>query len=1210
IARPRQDSPLVIEFALRSDLLPHRDGANGFEFRHQGEAVLRYGDLRATDTAGNPLPVGAEVRAGVLRLTLDDAGAVYPIHLQAHITGLSTSPDWSTQGNQQSAALGFSVATAGDVNGDGYADVIVGAPQYDSGQDEGGMVWVYYGSAAGLSSTAAWSAQVNQGEAKFGFSVATAGDVNGDGYSDVIVGAPHYDDGEDNEGAVWVYHGSGSGLSSTANWSAQVNQEWANLGDSVATAGDVNGDGYSDVIVGAPYYDVAANGDDRGTALVWYGGSGGLEDPGDPSWFEFGNSDNENYGDSVATAGDVNGDGYADVIVGSPGYSFLFNDGGRAQVYHGSSTGLSASNDWEVYGPQYALLGRSVSTAGDVNGDGYADVIVGVPAYTHDESGEGQARVYHGSSTGLSSTEAWSVESNQAFAEFGDSVATAGDVNGDGYADVLIGSYLYADGQQEEGKAWVYWGSSGGLASTAGWTAESDSAYANFGSSVATAGDVNGDGYSDIIVGAPGYTYDQSNEGMAFAFYGGPDNLSPSPGWTYESDYDNKNLGQAVATAGDVNGDGYADILVGAPAYDSGQTDEGAVFAWYGDAGGFGWGGPDWSAYGEQDNAQLGYAVSTAGDVNGDGYSDVIAGAPYYDNGQSDEGAAFLWLGSSGGLGGVGTPGNADWFAESNQADAHLGYDVAAAGDVNNDGYADVAIGAPHYDNGQTNEGVVFVWHGDSAGLGANGTPNNADWHAESDSDSLTLGLSVDTAGDVNGDGYSDLIAGANGVASAWYGSSGGLSSSADWAASDSGLFGWSVATAGDVDGNGYSDVIVGAPFYDGSGTADGAAWAYCGGSGGLDNSPCWGDYGGSGYNNAWFGWDVGTAGDVNGDGYADIIVGAPGWSNPTTAEGQARVYYGSSWGPVSFNGGDWTVESNATTANLGYAVSTAGDFNGDGYADVLIGLPQYSNGQSSEGRVELYWGNGRMGIAAHPRQLRTDGTTPIAPLGLSDSQLGFNSGATARSATGRGQVRLCLEVKPLGTAFDGSGLACSVAQDSGIGGVWIPRDVTGLSAGTRYHWRVRAKYDPVTNPFDPPYGRWLHMPWNGWNEADLRTAGSGSSGNNPPYTPSNPSPADGATGVSLNTSLSWTGGDPDSGDTVTYDVYLGTSDPPPQVATGLSATTYKPSSNLSPNQTYYWMITAYDNHGASADGPVWSFTTGTTTLAHKVYLPLVVRKR
>jgi hypothetical protein len=169
------------------------------------------------------------------------------------------------ESNQVSARLGQSVASAGDVNGDGYADLGVGAPSNSST----GKVYVYHGSASGLIASANWSAVGEDIGNIFGFSVATAGDVNGDGFSDLAVGGPGYNG---DTGKAYVYHGSPSGLSLTPDWSAVGEANGNFFGESVASAGDVNGDGYSDLAVGAPQHNNAT-----GKAYV-YNGSAGCTD--------------------------------------------------------------------------------------------------------------------------------------------------------------------------------------------------------------------------------------------------------------------------------------------------------------------------------------------------------------------------------------------------------------------------------------------------------------------------------------------------------------------------------------------------------------------------------------------------------------------------------------------------------------------------------------------------------------------------------------------------------------------------------------------------------------------------------------------------------------------------------------------------------------------------------------------------------------------
>jgi hypothetical protein len=423
-----------------------------------------------------------------------------------------------------------------------------------------------------------WTGEADQDVAWYGYSASGAGDVNGDGYDDTIVGAYRYDSAKPNAGRAYVYDGSAQGIDTEPDWivDGTLSGEW--YGHSVSTAGDVNGDGYDDVIVGAPN---PTHGNNIGMTFAYYGSPAGLSTTAD--WTVFGEQRSDWFGRRVHTAGDVNGDGYDDVIVGAPQFDSTSIDAGKSFVYYGSPSGLNTVAAWTAVGDQGGeLFGRDGKTAGDVNADGYDDIIVGAHFYHHGQSGEGRAYAYYGSADGLSPTADWLAESNSMGAWFGRSVGTAGDVNGDGYDDVIVGAPKLDGPEVDEGRAYLYTGSARGLGFTASWTTESDQADAWYGRAVGTAGDLNGDGYDDILVGAPNYDTGLEDSGKAFAFYGSPAGPSTTADWTASISQFKAWFARSVASIGDVNGDGFSDAIFGAPQYDHPQIDEGAASAFYG----------------------------------------------------------------------------------------------------------------------------------------------------------------------------------------------------------------------------------------------------------------------------------------------------------------------------------------------------------------------------------------------------------------------------------------------------------------------------------------------------------------------------------------------------------------------------------------------------------------------------------------------------
>ncbi|MCF2494591.1 FG-GAP-like repeat-containing protein [Dyadobacter chenhuakuii] len=1044
----------------------------------RGEVVssLIYKDIKCWDAKGDTLPATLSYKNGLVMLSVAVEDASYPVTIDPIVVnGNPANANSVLESNQAGAQAGYAVSSAGDVNGDGYSDVIVGAPFFDKGESNEGAAFIYHGSASGIASSAAITLEGNQNEAQFGISAASAGDINKDGFSDIIIGAPFYSKGENKEGVAMVFYGSALGIKSNGTI-MEVNQPDAKFGRAVEGLGDVNGDGYSDVIVGAPMYDKGQA--DEGAGFIYHGSAGGIGLAA--AMILEADQAGAQYGYSLAGAGDVNGDGYNDVIIGAYAYDNGQTNEGAAFVYHGSAIGIAKNAAIFFESNQInAQFGWAVATAGDVNGDGYSDIIIGSYLYDYGQANEGAAFIYQGSAQGIK-TGAIRLESNQAEARLGISVACAGDVNGDGYSDIMIGIWQYDKGESNEGAVVVHHGSANGITTTAASTLESNQADAGLGWAAKSAGDVNGDGYSDIIIGANGYDKGQADEGVAFVWLGMAEGVAATP-ILLEMNQGHALFGWSVSNAGDVNGDGFSDIIIGADGFDNGQSDEGAAFIFHGSTTGININATT-QLESNRTHALLGKSVSSAGDINGDGYGDVIVGAIGYSNGEAYEGAAFIFYGST-----TGIDKNSAVILESNQADALMGRSATSAGDVNGDGYGDVIIGAEAFDNSLFNEGAAFVYHGSK-----NGIISQYHIRMESDQETAYMGYSVASAGDVNGDGYSDVLIGIpwytngqirEGVAYLHYGSANGLTDlnkvllESD---QDESQFGWSVSGAGDVNGDGFEDIIIGSP----TEVSKDRVHIYYGSVTGV--SPANHSSLKIADETAFFGACVRSAGDINGDGYTDIIIGAPHYTGSILYQGAAFIFSGSVNGipDGSLPSNILTTPQLQTASFTGEAVSGAGDINGDGYSDIILGSYKYSNGSADEGIALTFYGNSNNNLQNNLRLYNSDLTTPINQSQKAKNNFGIS--LYAKSFLGRSKGKLVWETKAKGQGFS-KGANNVITNSTMSSGSWIGYASLGLTGvemksliakqGTSTKVRVRVKYDPALALTGQLYGPWRYLP-------------------------------------------------------------------------------------------------------------------------------------
>ena len=505
------------------------DGASDFDQDADGYDHDGYGGQDCDDTSASVQPSATEVAGDNIDNNCDDSPAGSGVWRDLSVA----SADATFLGESAGDRLGLGdpgIDGAGDVNGDGIGDIIIGAYRDDDGGSNAGAAYVVFGPVSGTMSAGAADAKIRGESADdmAGARVAGVGDMNNDGYDDVAIGVIGDDAGGANAGAAYLVYGPMSGSFSMASADAEITGAAAgDLFGEVAWIGDVSGDGYDDVMVGSQYS--SAGGPLAGSAYIIHGPlnsdiSASAADAVITGETFFDESASSNWG-----AGDVNGDGINDLLIGARNNDEGGNNAGAAYVVLGPVTSdLSlAAADSEFTGESAEAQigwGVSISTLGDTNNDGYDDI--GVGAKFDSDNGQWAGAVYAifgppaSGTSSLGSSDAKLM--GEAARDFtGDSVHGPGDVDGDGFDDLLVGSGYNDGGALNAGAVYLVRGPFSGTQSL------STAAEARFtGSGIGDrlrghgAGDVDGDGRADVLVSAQLNDAAGEDAGAAYLFFG------------------------------------------------------------------------------------------------------------------------------------------------------------------------------------------------------------------------------------------------------------------------------------------------------------------------------------------------------------------------------------------------------------------------------------------------------------------------------------------------------------------------------------------------------------------------------------------------------------------------------------------------------------------------------------------------------------------
>lgn len=382
--------------------------------------------------------------------------------------------------------------------------------------------------------------------------------MNGDGFDDLIVGAPYTDpSGNKDAGRAYLQIYSPSENRFVIYFTFNGENAGDRFGWAVSTAGDVNGDGFDDVVIGAPWND--QGGKDAGKVYVYSGRDGALVNT------QRGERAGDLFGYALAGNLRLSGDGRDDFIIGAPNNDDRGSNAGKVYLYAGGSYAKIATLAGERAGDQF---GRALARVGKANGDAWDDFAVGAPFNDDKGADAGKTTVFNGKSRGV----IFSKTGARAGDRMGWSLSGTGRSNDDGFDDLVVGSpYFDVSGRANAGRVQLFSGRNGKVL----WTVTGDGTGDLFGYAVSGIGDVNGSGSGDALIGAPNSDVGGTNTGRAYVYSGGTGELLT----VLDGEQPGERFGWSVSGIGDVNGDFLLEVTVGASQSNNGSnTNAGTVY--------------------------------------------------------------------------------------------------------------------------------------------------------------------------------------------------------------------------------------------------------------------------------------------------------------------------------------------------------------------------------------------------------------------------------------------------------------------------------------------------------------------------------------------------------------------------------------------------------------------------------------------------------